>query len=460
MTPNSTYWLKTFFPSRVQSSRSWQILLSLTVVVILLSPLAFWLTGIGQAAPELRTSISYALDGTLQSSPKAEALRSLTLPIRLERMLLYPLLLLAFQFSGLSLRLRQIVEERGNQLLAHPWLAPLRRLYQRLPQPWRRRLGLADLLTVFLFIVGLNLTLMTLYLPFNFYRSFIIGHQFGLSTQTALGWFSDWGKSAGLQLILEGGSWTAFFALIRFFPHRWPILGGMLLVTFSLVLTLLTPILITPLFYRVSPLENVELRQRILNLAERAGTPVDEVYVIDASSKTTAVNAYVTGFGEARRIVLYDTLVDGYTPDEVEVVLAHELGHWVYQHVLWSVIGLGAVGWLGLFGLRWLLQRVWQPLGLRSAADVAGLPFILMVLYLASLLTMPLENAVSRYGERQADAFALAVSQKPEAFIQLFEGMAEQNLSVAAPPAWEQWLFGTHPSPAERLQTARSFKIP
>jgi STE24 endopeptidase len=428
-------------------------------MVILISPLAYWLTGLGQAAAGLPASISYGLDGTLQSSPKAEALRILTLPISLERMLLYPLLLVAFQFSGLSVQLRQSIETRFDLALAHRRVRPLRSLYRRLPQIWRQRLALAKLLTVFLFIVLFNLALVVLYLPFNFYRSFIIGHQFDLSTQTAAGWLSDWGKSVGLRLMMEGSGWTAFFALVKLFPRRWPLIGGGLWVTFSLGLTLLAPILITPLFYEVTPLENPELRQRILVLAERAGTPVDEVYLIDASSKTTAVNAYVTGFGDARRIVLYDTLIEGYSLDEIEVVLAHELGHWVYHHVLWSVIGLGAAGWLGLFVLRWLLLRIWQPLGLRTPADVAGLPFILAVLYLASLLSMPVENAFSRYGERQADAFALAVSQKPEAFVQLFEGMAEQNLTVVDPPTWEKWLFGTHPSPAERIQVARSFEI-
>ena len=433
------------------------LFLWLIIIVILISPLIYYFTGIGQAASNLPAEITRLPGGTLANSPKAEALHSLSLPIGLERMLIYPLLLLAFQLSGMGIALRNHLETQIHPRLSNrlPWLVQLTgRAGRWLPPSWRKRLPGRDLLVIALFILTFNLGIYLLYLPFNFYRGFVLMHQFGLSTQTVPGWFSDWGKNVLIGLVIEGSLWTGFFALMRLLPRRWPVLAGGLLVATSFVLVLLTPILITPLFYTVQPLEDANLRTRILNIAERAGMPVEEVYVIDASAKTTQVNAYVTGFGRAQRIVLFDTLLAGYTPDEVEVVLAHELGHWYYRHVLLGLLAMGAIGWLGLFALRWLLNRTWQGLGLRNPTDVAGLPFILATIAVVSMLSLPVQNAFSRYGENQADTFALTVSQKPAAFIQLFTHLAEQNLTIVNPPAWEKLVFYTHPPATERIRRA------
>jgi STE24 endopeptidase len=416
-------------------------------LIILASPLIFWSTGVGQAAATLTAEISRLPDGTLVSSPKAEALHSLSLPIRIERMFLYPLLLLAFQFSGGSLALRRWLEGKiagvqgsggaGAKFLLRP---------------------LAPLLLCLLFVLAFNLALALLYLPFNFYRGFIVGHQFGLSTQTASGWFGDWAKGLLIGLTLDGLTWTGLYGLMLWLPRRWPLPAGALLVLFSTVLVLLQPIIITPLFYEVRPLADAELRARILDLAGRADMHVDAVEVIDASSKTTEANAYFTGFGGAQRIVLFDTLLRDYTPDQIEVVLAHEMGHWYYHHVLLSIIGLGAAGWLGLFGLQWLLNRTWRWLGLNGPADIAGLPYVLAVLALVSYLALPFENGISRLAERQADAFALSASQKPQAMIELFEQFAVQNLSLVEPPGWEKILFYTHPPLAERIRMAEGWE--
>jgi STE24 endopeptidase len=199
------------------------------------------------------------------------------------------------------------------------------------------------------------------------------------------------------------------------------------------------------------------LQARILALAQQAGMQVEAVEVIDASAKTTTVNAYFTGFSGAQRIVLYDNLLTDYTPDQIEVVLAHEMGHWYYQHVLLATLGLGALGWLGLFGLRWLLHYTWRSLGLSGPADIAGLPYILTVLAVLSMLSLPIENGISRFAEAQADHFALTTSQKPQAMIQLFERFAEQNLSIVSPPTWEKFLFYTHPPISERISIAKSW---
>lgn len=421
------------------------------VILLLFSPVFYWLTGIGQSAAGLPAEIVRLPDGTIASSAKAEALHRLSLPMRLQLLFIYPLLLLGFQFSGGALALRRWLERRLPTWRSMAWLG------QRLPARWRQSISGNDLLIVFLFVLVLELALALLYLPFSFYRGFIVAHQFGLSTQTAAGWAADWLKSLVLTLAISGLVWTGFYGLMRLFPRRWPIPAGALLFLFGVVMVLLTPVLITPLFYRVEPLADAGLRARIVDLAGRAGMEVRAVEVIDASAKTTQVNAYFTGFFGAQRIVLYDNLLAGYTPDQVEVVLAHEMGHWRYQHVLLGLVGTGAAGWLGLFALHWLLGRVWRPLALKGPADVAGLPYILAIAALVSLLAMPVENGLSRYAERQADWFALTASQKPVAYIELFEKFAVQNLSLVDAPRWEKYIFYSHPPIIDRIGMAEHF---
>jgi STE24 endopeptidase len=403
------------------------ILLAL-VAVILLGPLPYWLSGVGQSAAALSAQVTHEANGVLVSSPKAEALHALALPMRIERLLLLPLLLLAFQFSGGALAMR-------------------------------RRLSLrSELLTVVVFIVVLDLGLALLNLPFEFYSGFVLDHQFGLSTQTAPAWAGDWALSLLITLVTDAILWTGFYALVRRLPRRWPIPAGAALLVLIGAFTLLTPVIITPLFYQVRPLDDPALRARILALADKAGMHVEAVDVIDASAKTNSVNAYFTGFGGAQRIVLYDTLLKGYTPDEVEVVLAHEMGHWYYHHMLLGLLAAGAAAWIGLFVLQRLLARTWRRLRLRGPADVAGLPYLLAVISILMILSLPAQNGLSRYAEAQADRFALTTSDKPGAFIQLFEKFAVQNLSVVDAPAWEKFVFYDHPSIAERIQMAREFE--
>jgi STE24 endopeptidase len=417
-----------------QSRYRW--LLIAVVAIILLGPLPYWLSGVGQSAAGLSAEITHRADGTLVSSPKAEALHSLGLPMTVERLFLYPLLLFCLQAGGGALALRRWLDKRVEGRHLPVWVGrAVEWLGRRFPSAWRERVTGRDLLVIFLFVLIFDVALAVLYLPFNFYGGFILGHQFGLSRQMASGWAADWLKSLLIELVMDGVLWTGFYALL-----------------------LLTPIIITPLFYQIRPLDDPSLRARIVALAERAGMHVDAVYVINASSKTVEVNAYFTGFGGAQRIVLYDTLLTDYTPDQIEVVLAHEMGHWYYHHVLLGLLGFGAAGWIGLFGLRWLLQRVWQPLGWSGPADVAGLPYLLAVLAVVTTLALPVQNSLSRYAESQADWFALNITHKPETFIALFEKFAVQNLSVVDAPAWEKFVFYTHPSIAERIRMAEKFQ--
>lgn len=404
----------------------------LVLLLTLLSPLAFFATGVGQAALSLSPELLRPPDGW-QSSPRAIAWRQLTLPLRLVRLLLYPALLLLFQLSGGAVAGRDWLESRLS------------------PRP--HRLAHAGVVLGFIALVDLGLRLVQL--PLDFYSGFVLVHQFDLSTQSLAAWSRDYLVSNALELGVTLGLFGGLYLTMRLAPRRWPIWAGLGLTLFSFGYTLLEPVVITPLFYEIRPLEDETLRRRILTLAGSAGMVVNDVSVIDASRKTTRANAYFTGFGEARKIVLWDTLLNGYSPDEIEVVLAHEMGHWYYRHVLIALAGGSAASWLGLFGLRWLLARLWRPLGWRGPDDVAGLPLLLALMALIGILSLPVYNGVSRFGESQADDFALAISRKPEAFVSLFERLAVQNLSMLEVPAWEKLLFYTHPTPLERMNKAQ-----
>jgi STE24 endopeptidase len=435
-----------------RSVRRWLFFGALVVVV--LSPLLYWSSGIGQMGAGLSAEVGRAPDGTLVSSPKAEMLHRLSLPLRIERLLVYPVLLICLQLSGQPVALRRWLEDKvwgqtSRQARGLPGGAT---------HSWRGYVSARDLFVFLPFALILEGALALFYLPLNFYSDFIVGHQFSLSTQTAANWASDWLKNTLIVLLTNGPIWAGFYTLMRLIPRWWPIPAGALMLLLSALFVLITPLVITPLFYEVQPLANPALRARILDLADGAGMHVDEVYIINASAKTTRVNAYFTGFGDARRIVLYDTLLTDYTSDQVEVVLAHEMAHWYYRHVLLAWLGAGAAGWIGLFGLRWLLNRTWQLLGLTGPADVAGLPYLMAVTAIAAILALPIHNGVARYGERQADHFSLVITQKPNTFIELFEQFAIQNLSVVDVPTWERLLFFTHPPIVDRIRMAETMR--
>jgi len=426
----------------------------LTIAIIMLSPLIYLATGIGQQAHTLSQDPIILAGGTIQSSPKAQALHTLRLPMGIQHLLIYPVLLLLMQYSGLAVKMRK--------WLTDTWLPPVQRfpgygwLNTRLTRLAHQHLTLNDVVVIGLYLTLFDVGLTLIYFPLSRY-GFVLDHQFGLATQTLSAWLRDFGVSWLVGWMLTLVSFGGFYILIKLIPHRWPIWVGAGFTVFTFAVTLLQPVLITPLFYKISPVTDPNLQQRIQTMAKRAGVVIDDISIIDASSKTTAINAYFTGFGGASKIFLYDTLISKHPPDEVDVVIAHEMGHWVYKHHLLSIVGMTALGWLSLFAWRFWSHRVWRQLGWTGPDDVASYPYLLALLAIAGILTLPLINGVSRLAEAQADDFALAISQKPVAAVAMFEGMARENLAVVDPPTWEKFIFYSHPPIANRIEKARSF---
>jgi STE24 endopeptidase len=221
----------------------------------------------------------------------------------------------------------------------------------------------------------------------------------------------------------------------------------------------LAPVVIDPLFHTIRPLRDADVRQRVLDLAGRAGVPVDQVYEVDASRRTRKANAYFTGLGRTKRIVLYDTLLAGSGPEEVELVLAHEIGHWRRAHI-WKGIGLSLLGmgialWCGARVLEWAARR--GAFHLAGPADVAGLPLFLFVLLVMHLASLPIQTGISRHFEREADRTSLELTGNAAAFIRSEVQLARSNLADLAPPRPVVWLLYTHPPVAERIRMAEEF---
>lgn len=289
----------------------------------------------------------------------------------------------------------------------------------------------------------------------------LLGHRlsrrYGLSVQTTLVWLADLSKAGLLSLALGLVVGEVFYALLALAPSTWWLWAGAFLFLLTVVLANLSPVLIVPLFFKMTPLANAELTERLTRLAQRAGTHVRGVFTLDFSRKTTAINAALMGWGNTRRIVLGDTLLAHNTPDEVEVILAHELAHHVHGDIWKGMLVSGALLWSGLWAagrfLAWAVQR-W---GFSGVDDMAAFPLLGISLGGFALVTMPLSNAYSRWRERLADEYALRITGHPTAFLSAMAKLANQNLAQVEPPRWAVWLLYDHPPIGERLQMGQQW---
>jgi STE24 endopeptidase len=297
-------------------------------------------------------------------------------------------------------------------------------------------------------------------LPLSYYGGYVLPHRYGQSTQTLKGWIGDQLKGllvgAPLGLVLV----ELLYLALRAAGDLWWLWTAAGLLVFNVLLSNLAPVLIMPLFNKYVPLgeEHEELAQRLLRLAEKARTRVRGVYKFDMSRRTRAANAALTGIGSTRRIILGDTLINEFTEDEIETVLAHELGHHVHRDILIYILGGALMTMLGLYAASAAMKWAVAWFGFESVSDPAALPALALVMGAYGLLTMPLENAVSRWREAMADQYALNVTGKGEAFASAFVRLANQNLGEVEPERWAVWLFHAHPPLGERIAAARAWE--
>jgi STE24 endopeptidase len=272
----------------------------------------------------------------------------------------------------------------------------------------------------------------------------------GLVTQDWIGWVGDLAKTEAIGAALAAGGGALLIVGMRRLGRRWWIAGTAVVVAFGVAITYASPVVLDPLFNKFTPLEEGRQRSDVLELAQRAGVEVGEVYEIDASRRTTAANAYVAGLGHTKRVVLYDNLLKDFTPAEVRLVIAHELGHVRHRDVPKGLLYLVIVAPFGMFAVALLGER----LAGRDALTPAALPAMVLAVALVAPVITVISNQLSRAVERRADAYALELTREPETQIEFQRRIAIKNVSDPDPPDWVSFLLGTHPPTLERIGQA------
>jgi STE24 endopeptidase len=311
-------------------------------------------------------------------------------------------------------------------------------------------------LSLFLYLVLLLAIAKALGIGLDYY-GFHLERRFHLSNQRLGSWAWDEIKGFLVGIVLGGVVVELVYFTIRQWPQHWWILAWALFMGLFVLMAQLAPVVLFPIFYKFEPLENEELRRRLVVLSEHAGTRVRGVYRWKLSEKSKKANAALTGLGNTRRIILADTLLDNYTAEEIEAVLAHELGHHVHRHILKSILVQAGITLLGFWAANWVLHYAVDHHMFEQLSDFANLPLLALVSVVLSLLLMPALNAYSRFNERQADRYAFETTESVAPFISSMNKLAAQNLAERTPSKWVEWFFHSHPSISRRLDAAQDW---
>jgi STE24 endopeptidase len=312
-------------------------------------------------------------------------------------------------------------------------------------------------LDLFFYVMFLSLISKALGFALDFY-GFRLEHRFSLSNQRLFSWLKDEFKGWFLGLIMATVLAEIVYALIRTSPEYWWLFGWLIFMGLFVFFAQIAPVVLFPLFYKFAPLQNDELKARLMRLGERAGTRVRGVYEWKLSEKSKKANAALTGLGNTRRIILADTLLQNYSDDEIEAVLAHELGHHVHGHMVKMIVVQALVTLAGFWAANYVLRYAIDEQGMfQHLADFANLPLLALVASGLSLLLMPALNAYSRFTERQADLYCWKSVSDVTPYISAMEKLARQNLSESHPSRLVELLFHSHPPISKRIAAAEAW---
>jgi len=333
-------------------------------------------------------------------------------------------------------------------LLAFGWSAALRDLaYRGSFQHYS--------LAVFFYVFMLLLIAKTLGAGLDYY-GFRVEHQFQMSNQNLKSWLWDEAKGFLLTLVMATIVTELLYFIVRQFPEYWWLITWATFMVLFIALAQIAPVVLFPIFYKFEPLDNEDLKQRLVKLSERAGTRVRGVYKWNLSEKSKKANAALTGLGSTRRIILADTLLDNYSADEIEAVLAHELGHHVHGHILKSIGVQAGITLFGFWSANAVLHYAIDKQHMfETLSDFANLPLLVLVSTVLSFLLMPALNAYSRFNERQADRYAFRSISNVQPFITSMNKLANQNLAERTPSRWVEWFFHSHPAISKRVEAAK-----
>lgn len=338
-------------------------------------------------------------------------------------------ILAVFTFSGYSAILRDFV----NDVVSNPYLR----------------------LLTFLAFIGLGFSVIDI--PLSFYTGYYLEHRFQLSNQTFMRWVWEETKGFLVGVILMTPILLIFYFLLLNHPQTWWFWTACVMFVFSIVLGRIAPQVIFPLFYKFEKLDDPALLDRMNALAVKGGFALQGVFRFNMSKNTKKANAALTGLGKSKRIILGDTLLEKFSPDEIETVFAHEVGHFVHKH-LWIGVFTGTIlSFFTLFIADQIFNWAIRKTSLRGVADLAALPLLSIILGVLAFILEPLSNALSRNHERQADRYALNNGAQPASFINAMQKLSALNLTDQTPHPLVEFLFHSHPSIAKRIRTAENW---
>jgi Zn-dependent protease with chaperone function len=327
---------------------------------------------------------------------------------------------------------------------------------------WARAAGKKWFFIVAIYAILFTLVSWVIDLPFAYYMGYVRQHAYDLSNQTPAKWWGDAVKGLIVSLIMTPLVLWIPYLLLRKSPKRWWLWSGLTAIPLIVLLLLISPIWIDPLFNKFGPMKDKQLEQSILDLASKAGIEDSRVFEVEKSVDTKAVNAYVTGFGDTKRIVLWDTIIAKLDRDELLFVMGHEMGHYVLKHVIQLIFLSSAIAILGLFAVHFtagkLIAKHGARWGFTELSDVASLPLIALLFSLATFVLTPAILATTRYNEHEADRFGLEITRNNRAAATAFIKLQQENLAVPRPGLLYKIWRSSHPPIGERIDFINAYK--
>lgn len=310
--------------------------------------------------------------------------------------------------------------------------------------------SLLRLLALFGVVIGIHILVS---LPLSFYSGYVVEHQFKLSNQSVGRWIRNWLKKNAFGVVLGGALYAGLYWMIWHTGNYWWLIAAGVFFLFSVILGQLAPVLFLPLFYKIERLNDPALTERMERLAAGTGLAIEGVYRMGLSADTVKANAMLAGLGRTRRVLMGDTLLEKFSPDEIEVIFAHEIGHHVHRHIP-KMIATGVLFSVAGF---WLMDRVlvsWAGVPTAAEAPTSSLPVVMFAMSVFGLVLAPLQNVISRHYERQCDRYALTRTGLRQAYRSAFQKLARLNKDDPEPNPVEVFLLHSHPPIAERLALA------
>jgi STE24 endopeptidase len=327
---------------------------------------------------------------------------------------------------------------------------------------WAKGIGRWWYPTIALYIIIFFIIMYIIELPLDYYRGFIRQHAYGLSNQTFAKWMQDSLTTLGITLVGSALFLWVPYLLLRASPKRWWLYTSLLVIPFIFFMAMIFPVFIDPLFNKFQPMQNKDLEAKVLALADRAGIEGSRVFEVDKSVDTKQLNAYVTGFLNTKRVVLWDTTLEKMTEQEILSVVGHEMGHYVMNHVVWGVLLSSLLTCLSLYIIHrasgWMIRKWSGRFGFTELSDIASFPLILLFMAAIGLVVSPVSNIVSRHFEHESDRFALEIYKDNQAMATAFIKLQQENLAVPRPGMLYKIWRSSHPPLGERIDFANDYK--